>query len=512
MAVVRNIKLGKSAITKSVDTSQIFENMEISDEEIDSNVKDVDDEQPNDIIEPKPAIDALQALRNCSVYHKLALEAKAEDVTLSGWKTKSLVDKPNEEEKTNLEDIFNKYNNKMAIYYAVLDFVTYTHGAFELVTTKKGNFVGFKYIRSSTIKMCKGGEKAVQQINADKTYFKVLNNLREHMYEELDAEDGEWSENVPDDRKATSIIWLNDIGPESDYYHEPGYIAATHTIVNEDFIRQYNNNGLVNNEVPNWLITFTGNFEAGERDENGMTSFERDLQKNIEELPNSSGTALVFTMETEDVEGKIEVTAIKLSNEVQEASFEKAKSTNMIEILAAHKVPPGRLGISIDGALGGAVDIERNKKYNEKVIKPFQEKLDDLINQYVVKGIMDIKDWKHEYKEMDIRNLQAEVDIGEKAVNLGAMKPYEFRENIISHLFDLDNQPDGKDIIEIYPNLDQFYYNGQLLGSVAEAGAILKSGNPQAQALTNLPIQVGAILDAVREKIEVLENAAGNNQ
>ena len=511
MPFVKKISLGQSAITKNVDTNQIFENMEISNDEIDSNVKDVDDEQPNDIIEPKPSIEALQALRNCSVYHKLALEAKAEDIALSGWKSTSLVENPSDEDKTKLENIFDKYNNKMAVYYAVLDALTYTHGAFELVTTKKGNFLGFKYIRSSTIKMCKGGEKAVQQINADKTYFKVLNNLHDHITDELDAEDGEWGEDVPDERKATSIIWINDIGPESDYYHEPGYIPATHTIVNEDFIRQYNNNGLINNSVPNWLITFTGNFEAGDRDENGMTAFEKDLQTNIEKLPNSDGTALVFTMETEDVEGKIEVTAIKLSSEVQEASFEKAKSTNMIEILAAHKVPPGRLGISIEGALGGAVDIERNKNYNKRVVKPFQEKLDDLLNQFVVKGVMGIKDWKHEYQEMDIRNIQAEVDIGEKAVNLGAMKPYEFRENIISHIFNLDNQPKGTDIIEIYPELDKFYYNGQLLGSVQYGGAILKSGNDQVQALSNLPIQVGNILDAVREKIEGLENAAGND-
>lgn len=463
MAFTKSITLGKG-IYKSVDASKILGDNEI----LESNVIETEnDKNASIVIEPPVDPQALKVLRNCSVYHKLCLEAKAEDVVLSGWKAVSTDDKASETNKEQLESIFNNHNNLMALYFTILDYVTYPHAAYEIVNNDKGEFRGFKYIRSTTIKMRPDGESAVQEISGEKKYFRVFNKLNKHRKDYLDEDKGDWSQNTPEERRATDIIWLNGLGPDSDHYHEPSYIAATHTIINEDFIRQYNNNSLVNNSVPNWLITFTGNFEAGERDEKGLTKFEKNLQTNIAELPNQSGTAIVFTLPAEE-DGKIEVTAVKLSDEVQESSFEKAKSTNMVEILAAHKVPPGRLGIAIDGALGGAVDIERNKNYNKRVIQPLQSMLDTILNEYIIKGLMEIEDWKHEFKEMDIRNLEAEWTIAKEGVNLGAMKPVEARINVLTDLFNLDNNPDGKDIVLYFPELDQFYYNGQQLGFTPE--------------------------------------------
>jgi len=399
----------------------------------------------------------LKELRNSSIYHMKSLKAVAMDVTMSGWTPRSTSDNPPEASKERLEMVFNDYDNNQALYNVLLDFRTYTHAAFEIIRNQNNEIRGFKHIRANTIRMCTGGEHAVQQVGSKTQYFKIYGCRPD---EDLHGTTGAWGQKgaIMPENIATEIVWLNNTSPNSDYYHEPEYLPAVTTIISDDYLRQYNQNNFRTNGVANYLITITGDFTEEVDEETGLT-FEESMEAAFQEAGNAPGTAVVFTIRSAGQEAGMQINVTKISEELKEASFEKFRQSNMEEILAAHEVPPGRLGISKDGALGGAVDIERNRQYNNRVIKPLQAMMDNVLNKIIGNEEplgMGITDYQHEYKSLDIRDLNSEFAIGLQAVQNGAMKPIELRE-VISDLFKLDNNPDGVDITVIYPELDQFY-------------------------------------------------------
>ncbi len=421
----------------------------------------------NNIITPPIDNTGLKQLRNSSIYHRKALKAVAMDVTMNGWKPRNIQDNPSDENKQTLKDLFDNYQNSQALYHTMEDYQTYTHAAFEILRNQEGIIRGFKHIRSNTIRMCKGGESAVQQIGAKTQYFKIYGKRPD---EDLNGTTGAWIKKEPetlDENIATEIVWLNNTSPDSDYYHEPEYLPAVTTIISDDYLRQYNQNNFKTNGVANYLITITGDYDEEPDEETGET-FEESMEKAFLEAGNAPGTAVVFTIKSSGKEAGMQIQVTKISDELKEASFEKFRESNMEEILAAHEVPPGRLGISKDGALGGAVDIERNKQYNNRVIRPKQLMLDNVLNQ-IIHDDIEIMDWEHEYLGLDIRDVKSEFEIGVKAVEKSAMKPLELRE-VITELFKLDNNPDGVEIQVAYPELDEFYMvnNTNVLGGNTE--------------------------------------------
>lgn len=485
-----------SGILKSLDKSDIIES-KVLDSEIDTQA---------DIIEPPAGMkmEGLKRLRNYSIWHRKCLKAVAMDVTMRGWKPISLTDKADEDNKTALEDLFNDYNNSRALFKVMQDFRTYPHAAFEINTNSEGMLKGFSHIRATTIRMCKGGETAVQRIGSSTRYFKVYGNIKsDHIDMDLNEDNGKWGIaglNFDKSKTANSIVWLTDGGEDSDYYHEPEYIPSVQVILSDDYLRGYNVNGLKTNGVPNYLIMFAGDFEEKDEtdeDEDGIPdtkTFDEDLEDSFKNTPARPGTAIVFPVKTTGKDAGMIIEVHKLSEPLKEGSYTTLNETNMIEILAAHEVPAARLGITKDGPLGGSVDYERNKQYNDNVIKPLQNFLDNILNQLIY-DLLDVTDWKHEFKGLDLRNIKEEFDIACTATDKGAMKPIELRE-VITDLFKLDNYPEGTAIITYYPELDEFYMNGYQIGSN--------------QANQDDPEEMEAIIKSLEnfksEAVEVLEH------
>ena len=416
-------------------------------------------DEMNNIISPPIDNTGLKELRNSSIYHRKCLKAVAMDVAMNGYQITSTTETPGEQNKETLKQLFDDYDNSQALLYVMEDFRTYTHAAFEIIRNQRDEIRGFKHIRANTIRMCKGGEHAVQRIGSTTQYFKIYGVRPD---EDLHGKIGAWAKKgaISEDNIATEIVWINNTSPDSDYYHEPEYLPAVTTIISDDYLRQYNQNNFRTNGVANYLIMIHGDFETEPDETTGLT-FEEDMEAAFREAGNAPGTAVVFTIPTSGSEAGMKVEVTKISDELKEASFEKFRESNMKEILAAHEVPMGRLGISMDGALAGAVDMERNKLYHNRVVKPIQLMLDSVLNKIIRNEQplgMGITDYVHEFKGLDVRNVASEFDIGLKAVDAGAMKPVELRE-IITELFKLDNSPGGVDITVVYPELDQFYIN-----------------------------------------------------
>lgn len=452
--IIKTLPLGSTTITKTTREDYI------------SNIIPEEFDKYTDTIEPPFNTTGLTNLRYSSIYHRKCLKAVAVDVTMTGWTVNNTTDNKDSTNKERLETLFNDYSFETSFFKALEDYRTYGYAAVEINKDNQGNVMGFSHIRSPTIRMCKGGEKAVQKVGSTTRYFKIC-GVRSDDY--LDSETGNWSTQqsatipevlTPRD-EATEIIWISDSSPDSDYYGEPDYISASLTILSDEYLREYNNNTFITNGIANYFITVTGNFDE-EEDEDGNT-FSESLEEQILDLQNKPGTAVVFTIPTNDPDSKIDVQVTRISDEQKEASFEKFRESNMQEILAAHEVPPQRLGINISGPLAGSIAVEVNKQYNDKTIRPLQRKIEQLINTLVVEGLMQITDCKFQYRGLDTRDVPGELEIALELFRAGAMKPIELREQFgdIFHLaMDIMDHP----IIEYNPELDEFYLNGQPLG------------------------------------------------
>lgn len=444
-----------------------------------SNAIPADFTQSTDTLEPPYSIEGLKNLRYSSLYHRKCLKAVSVDVTMSGW----TLDSTNEDDeatedrqKKTLEALFNDYSFETEWQKAIEDYQTYKYGVIEVLRTTTGEVRGFKHIRATTCRICKDGERVKQMVGSASMYFKVAGK---RMGESLHSRTGVWyrdikpGEATPESMvlegadKATEVIWIGDTSPDSDYYGEPEYLSALLTILSDEYLREYNNNSFITNGIPNYFITVTGNFEEGEDEETGLT-FSEALEEQILDLQNKPGTAVVFTIPTTDPENRIDIQVTKISDESKEASFEKFRESNRDEILAAHEVPPSRLGIVQNGPLAGSVDVERNRMYQEKTIRPLQRKIEQLINTLVVEGMMGIQSYRLRYRGLDTRNIDSELDVALKLLQNGAMKPAELREQF-GDIFNLVMDVEGVELIDYNPELDEFYLNGQPLTMIEQA-------------------------------------------
>lgn len=442
-----------------------------------SNVIPSDFSQATDVLEPPYSVEALKNLRYSSIYHRKCLKAVSVDVTMSGW----TLDKTNEETtdttgETALNTLFNDYTFETEFQKAMEDYQTYRYAVIEILQKPNNQVVGFKHIRATTCRITKDGERVKQTVGSESIFFKVAGK---RPGENLHSRTGVWYKDIDEglatpesmilseNDKATTVLWIGDTSPDSDYYGEPEYLSALLTILSDEYLREFNNNRFITNSVPNYLITVTGNFEEEEDEETGLT-FSEALEEQILDLQNKPGTAIVFTVPTTDPENRINIEVTKISDESEEASFEKFRSSNRDEILAAHEVPPSRIGISINGPLAGSVDVERNRQYQEKTIRPLQRKLEQLINTLVVEGMMDIKSHRLRYRGLDTRDIKGELDIALELIRNGAMKPSELREQF-GDIFNLIMDIEGVKIIDYNPELDEFYMNGQPLSQLEMA-------------------------------------------
>lgn len=486
--------ISDDAINKSLDKSDLIPTQILD--------TSVDDQEA--AITIKPPIpggnEALKVLRNYSIWHKKCLKAVAQDVTLNGHRIVATNEESNEESDhlNLLDDIFNDYNNSQALFKTIRDFRTYTHGCFEIAVNKKGELRGFRHIRSVTIEMCEDGEKALQTIGGKSKYFKVYGNTKpENKGKNLDSKTGDWGTNIPDERKASTVVWLTDGCEDSDYYHEPEYLPAVPTILSEDALESYNYNGLITNGIPNYLIFIAGYFQEG-KNKDGET-WDEALENDFKDVPNKPGTAIVQFLKKTDPEDKMEIVVEKLGEPLREGSYLKLAEANMTKILASHEVPPSRLGITINGPLSGSVDEIRNKEYDEKVVNPIQLMLDSILNELIAdeEFKLNITDFKHEFKRVDTKNVKGELEIAKDLVNFGAMTPAQLLQAFGGH-FNL--KVDIQELITKFPELDSYYMNGQPLG-MAPNPAIQKAVMNGYEAI---PLKVARILDLTADKIEGL--------
>lgn len=381
------------------------------------------------LVQPLYNPEALARALELNTYHYRACRTKARDTAGLGWKLSPLKNKPAEAQKTAVEGFFKAQSILITIMLdrVMMDFESVGYAAMELVREgyrHDGKPVLLNHVPSHTMRIHKDGNKLCQIRGTKERWFKAVGYAKDvDMYTGQEKEPGA----IPDERRATEIVWLVNYTPRSDFYGLPDHIPALGAMHGDVARRDYNIAFFDNFGVPAYAVLVTGNFDPGPVGEDGKSELERAIEEHFTTLAKNPHSTLILTIPTADPENKINIHFQPLAVEVKEASFRLYRKDNRDEILAAHGVPPYRMGIAEIGSLAGSTAAESTEIYKASIIEPRQDIIEQLINKWILgqdtdKGL-GVTDWWWELNEIDTTDEKHDMEMIEKIFAMGGVSP-----------------------------------------------------------------------------------------
>lgn len=383
------------------------------------------------LVQPLYNPEALARVLEINTYHYRACKTKARDVAGLGWVLKPMVEEPDEGQQEIVENFFNGLSQPLSVTLdrAMLDYEAVGYAALELVREDyqhDGPPINITHIPSHTMRIHRGGRKACQVRGLKRRWFKMAG-----VEADIDYLTGDEHEPgaLDEARRASEVIWLVNYTPRSDYYGLPDHIPALGAIHGDLARRDYNITFFDNFGVPAYAVFVTGNFDPGEVDENGRSELENAIEEHFQELSKNPHSTLILTIPTRHGENsnEVKVDFKPLAIETKEASFRLYRKDNRDEVLAAHGVPPYRMGIAETGSLGGDTADETTEIYKRSIIEPRQEVLESLFNQHIIGQDEEIGlgvvDYYWELAEIDTTDEKHDMDMIESLFKMGAISP-----------------------------------------------------------------------------------------
>ncbi len=425
----------------------------------------------------------LTNLLEINAYHTRCCKAKARDTAGLGYELRPIVEEgrePSEDQRKRLDDFFSGLSQPLSIVLdrGSFDFESMGYGSLEIVRDdRSGEIIDMVHLPSHTLRVHKSRNKYCQVRNNKRRWFKRIG------YEQdIDMDTGdEFPENSLDvEKRATEVIyWLN-YTPKSDYYGMPDGIPAIRAMYGDISRADYNISFFDNFGVPAYAVLISGDFDPGEEvlhedgSSTGQTELEAAIEAHFQELAKNPHSVLVLTVPTrkESNSGDVKIQFEPLAVTVKEASFRLYRKDNRDEVLSAHGVPPYRAGIAETGSLGGSTAKESTEIYKASIIKPRQEILEALINQFIVWEDMEITDWEFRLAEIDTADEAHDMEMCGKLMDKAAMTPNQ----LIRHFKDRFGLEESD-----HPAMDAYYLDGKVItpvepdSKIEEIEPILKS-------------------------------------
>lgn len=410
------------------------------------------------LVAPIYSPESLAQVLGVNTYHYRACRTKARDIAGIGWTLTPLKDDPSEKEKKLVEDFFDNLSPSISsvLDKVMFDFESIGFACLEVVREGymwDGNVLDIVHIPSSSIRVHSTEEKFCQIKGGRKRWYRAGG-----VQKDIDFETGAEYDtgSLEKEKRASELLFMVNYTPESDYYGLPDFIPAMGAIHGDIARRDYNIAFFDNFGVPAYAVFVTGNFDPGEEDETGRTELEASIEAHFQELNDNPFSTLILTIPTRsgDLNNDVKIEFKPLAVEVKEASFRLYRSDNRDEVLAAHGVPPYRMGIAETGSLGGSTAKESTEIYKRSIIEPRQEIIEGLINKFILgKGsdlYMKIKDYKWELAEIDTSDEAHDIDSIAKIFALGGMTPNQ----VIRYFADRFGLEESED-----PSMDCHYIN-----------------------------------------------------
>ena len=315
------------------------------------------------------------------------------------------------------------------------------------------------HLPAHTMRVHKSRTKFLQQRGGLKNWFKLAGTEGE-----INRETGEALSPESLGERANEVIYLTNPTARSDYYGFPDYIPAIPAMYGDQASAEYNVSFFQNYGIPTYAITITGDFEEGDRDETtGLTALEEALQEQLQTIQSNPHSTMVISIPSRDglsTESKVNVEFKQLSVETKEASFRMYRMDNRDEVITAHGMDPYRIGVMVEGSLGGNTAIQSRKNYNNGTVQPRQQLWEDKINQVIVRDGFGVTDYVFKFNPIDLDDETDDLSLLKELFQMAAVTPAQLI-GIFGDRWGLEEAN--------HPALDAHYLNGVPLDYTPEA-------------------------------------------
>lgn len=412
------------------------------------------------LVEPLYNPTELITLSEVNVYHKRCCDQKALDVAGNGIRIVPTTEgKGNATNKKKLEEFFLQQVPRDTWYKGHLDFEHCGQASIELVrynNNPKGEPKTCAHLPVHTLRIHKSKEKFMMERGTGKVWFKNITyegEINNNTGQPLNEAEVDSPETLG--QRANEVIYIVNHTPRSDFYGIPDSIPAIPAMYGDQGRATYNVSFFENYGIPTYAITITGDFDEGDRDEaTGLTDLEFALQEQLQAIQSNPHSTMVISVPSKDGltgESDVKVDFKPLSVDVKEASFRLYRMDNRDEIITAHGMDPYRIGVMVEGSMGGNTSIQSKKNYNFGTVQPRQQIWEDAINHHIVQGAFGISDWKFEFNPIDLEEAESELSMMERLFMMGVASP--------NQVIDACGDKFGLERID-HPAMDAHYLNG----------------------------------------------------
>lgn len=419
-----------------------------------------------------------------NTYHRRCCEVVAEDASGYGYNLvpRNQIEDESKEGKKQKEFIENFLLSlytpiNTALYRFCYDKRALGCGCMEVLreTTSESNVVDLNPTPVYHMKVHKDECRVLQRVGTKHRWFVLYgkNYTPDGVKFDVNCDTGEIVEydSLDPSERANELIWGVNYAPHTPIYGSAKVVPVIRAIFGDLSRSRYNSSFFQNYGMPSYAVTVTGDFDPGSDEEDPdydpSKSLKEKIKANMEQAVQNPHSA--FAMLIPSTEGNVHVNFTKLNaGGTNEASFRLYRADNRDEVLSAHGVPPYRIGMAINGSLGGNTSVESSNIYTTSIIQPIKKKNEDIVNKilsdeyYRIHG-EDYLSWLFKIEDIDKRDYARDLQSASILFSLGAMTPRQIAESLgkpLGAIADPDN-----------PYLDEYFVGGTPLSLMfANAG------------------------------------------
>src|SRR5581483_11924888 len=334
------------------------------------------------LVEPLYPLELLAMLMEMNTYHFRCCKVKAQDTAGLGWKfiPKDGItnDTANDLQLSGIKNLLEHPSKEMSFLEimerALIDTEGLGNGYIEIIRDSVDEeILGLAHIPGHTMRRSKDKTRYAQKRAARVRWFKPFGEERD-----IDMNTGDYypKGNLAPEARGHEILHLLNYSPRSDYYGSSDITPALGALLGDINRQEYNLQFFENHGVPEYIFLFEGVDLDDTLQAQIQTYFQSDLKK-------KRHASLILTAKKDPSDPNaqdIKITAEPLAVEIKDASFRLYRTDNRDEILAAHGVPPYRVGVAAVGSLSGTTAVEMTEIYKSSIINPRQAKLEWIFN------------------------------------------------------------------------------------------------------------------------------------
>lgn len=233
----------------------------------------------------------------------------------------------------------------------------------------------------------------------------------------FDNETGQPLEGNDLSRAANEVLWIPKHHCATVYYGLPDSIPCLGDILANVNIRQFLIDFFENNTVPRYAIVIEGG------------DFSDPVKKTIQEyfkthIKGQSNKIMIIPIKTGA--GQVKLRFERLSDEMQEGSFQETRKNNNQQIMTSHGVSPAIIGIAEAASLGSGKGLSQAEIYKDRIVTPMQRLWGGKLSKLFCYGL-GIPDVELRFTPLDIRDLTEEAKYLDIFAKLGAVTINEIR-------------------------------------------------------------------------------------